>query len=145
MLNTAGKVRINSYAIYSSKPLYMDEKILGGQMEPIYKSCVLIQDVTWKTCRERWTIWNKIMIILPWLFFIIWSFFKAYYFLLYAASSKFIIFNNSVFRLNFYSSLSTAYEQRESEDWNSYKHKISIGNGPTKNVTLSEAEKLKVN
>ena len=34
----------------------MDEQVLGGQQEPIYNSSVLIKDVAWKTCRERWTI-----------------------------------------------------------------------------------------
>ena len=28
----------------------------GDQLEPIYNNFVLIQDVAWKTCRERWTI-----------------------------------------------------------------------------------------
>ena len=34
----------------------MDEQALGDQLEPIYNSFVLIQDLAWKTCRERWTI-----------------------------------------------------------------------------------------
>ena len=34
----------------------MDKQRLDDQLEPIYSSSVLIQDVDWKTCRERWTI-----------------------------------------------------------------------------------------
>ena len=33
----------------------MDEQGLGDQLEPIYNSFVLIQEVAWKTCREWWT------------------------------------------------------------------------------------------
>ena len=32
----------------------MDEQRLDDQIEPIYNSSVPIQDVAWKTCRERW-------------------------------------------------------------------------------------------
>ena len=42
--------------MYSSGPLYMDEQRLGDQLEPIYNSSVPIQDIAWKTSRERWTI-----------------------------------------------------------------------------------------
>ena len=34
----------------------MDEQMLDDQLEPIYDSSVLINDVTWKTFRERRTI-----------------------------------------------------------------------------------------
>ena len=34
----------------------MDEQELGSKLEPIFNSSVLIQDVAWNTCRERWTI-----------------------------------------------------------------------------------------
>ena len=34
----------------------MDEKRQDNQLEPIYNSCVPIQDVDLKTYRERWTI-----------------------------------------------------------------------------------------
>ena len=34
-------------------PLHTDEQALGDQLEPIYNSSVLIQDIAWKTCRER--------------------------------------------------------------------------------------------
>ena len=34
----------------------MDDQRLDDQLEPIYNSPVLIQDVAWKTSRERWTI-----------------------------------------------------------------------------------------
>ena len=34
----------------------MDKKRLDDQLEPIYNSTVRIQDVVWKTTRERWTI-----------------------------------------------------------------------------------------
>ena len=34
----------------------MDEQRLDDQPEPINNSSVPIQDVAWKTCRERWTI-----------------------------------------------------------------------------------------
>ena len=32
---------------------HMDEQGLGNQLETIYNSSVLIQDVTWKNCQER--------------------------------------------------------------------------------------------
>ena len=35
---------------------HMDEQRLDDQLKPIYKSCVPIQDVTWRTCWDRWTI-----------------------------------------------------------------------------------------
>ena len=34
----------------------MDEQRLDDQLEPIYNSSLPIQDVAWKTSRERWTI-----------------------------------------------------------------------------------------
>ena len=34
----------------------MDEQKLADQLRPIYNSSVPIQNVAWKTCRERWTI-----------------------------------------------------------------------------------------
>ena len=34
----------------------MDEQKLVDQRDPIYNSSVLIDDVAWKTSRERWTI-----------------------------------------------------------------------------------------
>ena len=34
----------------------MDEQMLDDQLEPMYSSFVPIQDVGWKTFRERWTI-----------------------------------------------------------------------------------------
>ena len=37
-------------------PLHIDEKSLDDKLEPIYNSSLLIQDVVWKTSRERWTI-----------------------------------------------------------------------------------------
>ena len=36
--------------------LRVDEQRLYDQLEPIYKSSVLIQDVAWRICRGRWTI-----------------------------------------------------------------------------------------
>ena len=42
--------------MYSGGPLHTDEQGLNDQLEPIYNSSVLIQDVAWKTCRERKTI-----------------------------------------------------------------------------------------
>ena len=39
--------------MYSCGPLHTDDQGLGDQLEPIYKTSVLIQDVAWKTCRER--------------------------------------------------------------------------------------------
>ena len=35
---------------------YTDKQGLTDHLEPIYNSCVLIQDVAWKTCRERMMI-----------------------------------------------------------------------------------------
>ena len=34
----------------------MDEQKLDDQLEPIYNSSVLIQDVAWRNYRERWMI-----------------------------------------------------------------------------------------
>ena len=34
----------------------MVEQMQDDQLEPIYNSSVLIQDIAWKTYRERWTI-----------------------------------------------------------------------------------------
>ena len=36
--------------------LHMDKQRQNEQLEPIYNSSVLIQDVAWRTFRERWTI-----------------------------------------------------------------------------------------
>ena len=38
------------------RPLHTDEQRQDDQLEPIYNSSVPIQDVAWKTSRERWTI-----------------------------------------------------------------------------------------
>ena len=56
MRDTAEEVRTNSWAMYSCGPLHTDEQELDDQLESIYNSSVLIQDVAWKTYRERWTI-----------------------------------------------------------------------------------------
>ena len=40
----------------SGGPLYKDEQVLGNQLEPIYNSVELIQDLARKTFRERWKI-----------------------------------------------------------------------------------------
>ena len=42
--------------MYSYRPLHTDEQGLGDQLEPNFNCSVLIQDVVWKTYRERWTI-----------------------------------------------------------------------------------------
>ena len=42
--------------MYSSGPLYTDKQRLDDQLEPIYNSSVPIQDVAWRTSRERWMI-----------------------------------------------------------------------------------------
>ena len=34
----------------------MDEQRLDNQVEPLYNCFVPIQDVDWKTCRERWPV-----------------------------------------------------------------------------------------
>ena len=52
MRDTAGEVGTNSKVTYSCGPLHMDEQNQDDQLEPIYNSSVLIQDVT----RERWKI-----------------------------------------------------------------------------------------
>ena len=39
--------------MYSCRPPHMDEQMLDDQQEPIYHSSVPIQDVAWKTYRER--------------------------------------------------------------------------------------------
>ena len=42
--------------MYSCGPLHVDVQWLDDQLEPIYHSSVLIQDVAWKTSHELWTI-----------------------------------------------------------------------------------------
>ena len=42
--------------MYTCGPLHVDEQKLDDQLELIYSSSVPIQDVAWKTTRERWTI-----------------------------------------------------------------------------------------
>ena len=42
--------------MFSCGLLHKDKQVLGDQLEPIYNSSVLIEDVTWKTYWERWTI-----------------------------------------------------------------------------------------
>ena len=44
-LDTGGDVRTNSYVTYPSGPLYMDKQRRDDQLEPIYNTCVTIQDV----------------------------------------------------------------------------------------------------
>ena len=56
MRDTAGEVRTNSEAIYSSGLLHMEEQSMGDQPEAIYNRSVLIEDITWKTYQERSTI-----------------------------------------------------------------------------------------
>ena len=56
MQYTAGEVRVSSNLIYSRGPLHTDEQGKGDQLEPIFNSSVLIQDVAWETCRKQWTI-----------------------------------------------------------------------------------------
>ena len=41
---------------YIAPPPYMDKQKFDDQLEPINNSSVLIQDVAWRTSRERWTI-----------------------------------------------------------------------------------------
>ena len=43
---------MNSLAIYSSGTFHMNQQ----RVEPMCNSSVSIQDVVWKTSRERWTI-----------------------------------------------------------------------------------------
>ena len=42
--------------MYSCGLLHTDEKRLEDQPEPINNNSILIQDLAWKTCRERWMI-----------------------------------------------------------------------------------------
>ena len=51
--------------MYSGGPLDMDEQRQDDQLEPTYKSSVLIQGVALKTCWKRWTlfengVWQKL-------------------------------------------------------------------------------------
>ena len=56
MQDTAGEVRTNSWATYSSGPHHSDEQRQVVQLESKYNSSVAIQDVALKSYRERWTI-----------------------------------------------------------------------------------------
>ena len=49
------KIKDKLFTVYSGGPLHMDERDLDDQLELIYNGFVLIQDVAWKTCRERST------------------------------------------------------------------------------------------
>ena len=51
MRDTAGEVRT-----YSCGPLHTNEQRQNDQLEPIYNSSVLIQDIALKTSRKQWTI-----------------------------------------------------------------------------------------
>ena len=42
--------------MYSCGPLHTNEQGLGDQLEPIYNSSVLIQDLAWKSFRMQWSI-----------------------------------------------------------------------------------------
>ena len=42
--------------MYSSGQLYTDKQRLDDQLKLIYNNSVLIHNVGWKTCPERWTI-----------------------------------------------------------------------------------------
>ena len=53
MRDTAGEVRTNSLVMYSCGPLHRDEQRQDNQLEPIYSSSVLIQDVALKTCQKQ--------------------------------------------------------------------------------------------
>ena len=56
MQDTAGKVSTNSYMIYSSRLLHMDDQRQDDQLEHRYSSSVLIWDIALKTCWKQWTI-----------------------------------------------------------------------------------------
>ena len=56
MQDTAGEVRTDSWAIYSSGSLHIDEQRLNDQLEPIHNSSVPVQDIALKTAWARWTI-----------------------------------------------------------------------------------------
>ena len=56
MRGTAGEVRTNATDRYSCEPLHMDKQMLDDQIGPIFKSSVPIQNVAWRTCRERLTV-----------------------------------------------------------------------------------------
>ena len=45
MRDTAGEVRMNSYAVLFRRPLHMDDQRQNNQLEPIYNKSVPIQDV----------------------------------------------------------------------------------------------------
>ena len=42
--------------MYSYGPLHMAEQKQGDQLEPIYRSSMMIQGVALRTCRKRWTM-----------------------------------------------------------------------------------------
>ena len=54
--DTAGKVGMSSWVMYSCGPLHMDEQRQGDQLEPTYSSSVPIQYVALRTCRKQWTM-----------------------------------------------------------------------------------------
>ena len=56
MRDTAGKVKSNSWAIYSCGLLHVDEQRQDDQLEPIYNKSVSIYDIAVKTSWEPWTI-----------------------------------------------------------------------------------------
>ena len=53
MWDTAGEVETSSWVMYSGGPLHMDEQRQDVQLEPTYRSSVLIRDVVLKAMDDR--------------------------------------------------------------------------------------------
>ena len=56
MRDSAGELGTNSWGMYSSGPLHMDEQRQDDQLEPTYSSSLRVRDVILKTCWKQWTI-----------------------------------------------------------------------------------------
>ena len=56
MGDTAGEVKMNSYAKFSDRPLHTDMQVLDDQQELIYDSSVQTQDIVYRTCQKQWMI-----------------------------------------------------------------------------------------
>ena len=56
MRDTARGAKTNSQVTFSHRHLHTDVQVSHDQLELIFNSSVLTQDVAWWTCRKRWMI-----------------------------------------------------------------------------------------
>ena len=59
MWDTATEVGMSSLGMYSCGHVSMDEQRQDNQLEPTYRSSVLIWDVAMRICQKQWTIGSR--------------------------------------------------------------------------------------